>query len=98
MLKDEHKFERVEAFGRALPAIRRRVARDLTAGAKAPLERQLVLATLVRLLDTTFLRVGNEEYANSNGSYRLTTLRNKHVDVRAGDTRASLPRQERCDA
>ena len=65
-----------------MPKIRGRVARDLHAGAKAPLNRELVLATLVRLLDTTFLRVGNEEYASSNGSYGLTTLRNKHVDVR----------------
>lgn len=81
-LKDESKFERLEAFGRALPAIRRRVTRDLAGGAKAPLARERVLAALVRLLDTTFIRVGNEEYASSNGSYGLTTLRNKHVDVR----------------
>ena len=81
-LRDESKFERVEAFGHALPAIRRRVARDLAVGAKAPVGRRLVLATLVRLLDTTYLRVGNEEYASSNGSYGLTTLRNKHVEVR----------------
>lgn len=81
-LKDESKFERLEAFGRALPAVRRRVARDLATGARTPLKREVVLATLVRLLDTTFLRVGNEEYASSNGSYGLTTLRNKHVDIR----------------
>jgi len=81
-LKDESKFERLEAFGRALPAIRRRVTRDLSGGAQAALGRERVLATLVRLLDTTFMRVGNEEYASSNGSYGLTTLRNKHVDVR----------------
>jgi DNA topoisomerase IB len=59
-LKDETKFERLEAFGRALPKIRARVARDLQAGSKAPLDRELVLATLVRLRDTTFLRVGQE--------------------------------------
>lgn len=81
LLKDESKFERLEAFGRALPAIRRRVARDLARGAKGPPGRDLVLATLVRLLDTTFLRVGNESYAASNGSYGLTTLRNKHVTI-----------------
>ncbi|MGJ7508091.1 DNA topoisomerase IB [Variovorax sp. GT1P44] len=81
-LKDETKFDRLEAFGRALPRIRSRVARDLRAGPRAPLDRKVVLATLVRLLDTTFLRVGNEEYASSNGSYGLTTLRNKHADVR----------------
>ena len=83
LLKDESKFERLEAFGRALPRIRTRVARDLAAGgARAPLSRERVLATLVRLLDTTFMRVGNEEYATSNGSYGLTTLRNKHAAVR----------------
>jgi DNA topoisomerase-1 len=81
-LQDEGKFERLEAFGRVLPTVRRQVARDLQAGAKGPLERQTVLATVVRLLDTLFLRVGNEEYASSNGSYGLTTLRNKHADVR----------------
>ena len=81
-LKDETKFDRLEAFGRAVPKIRSRVARDLRARPRAPLSREVVLATLVRLLDTTFLRVGNEEYANSNGSYGLTTLRNQHADVR----------------
>lgn len=80
-LKDESKFERLEAFGQALPRIRARVARDLAAGGDAALDRQRVLATLVRLLDTTFLRVGNEEYAASNGSYGLTTLRNRHADI-----------------
>lgn len=81
--KDQTKFDRLEAFGRALPRIRARVARDLAPVAgRAPLQRTLVLATLVRLLDTTFLRVGNEEYAASNGSYGLTTLRNRHADLR----------------
>lgn len=83
LMTDETKFERLEAFGRALPKIRARVARDLRPDTKkAPLDRDLVLATLVRLLDTTFLRVGNEEYASNNGSYGLTTLRNKHANVR----------------
>jgi DNA topoisomerase I len=83
VMKDETKFERLEAFGRALPRIRARVARDLRpSGKRATLDRDLVLAALVRLLDTTFLRVGNEEYASSNRSYGLTTLRNKHADVR----------------
>lgn len=86
--KDESKFDRLEAFGRALPAIRRRVARDLAAAGAGPaLERPLVLATLVRLLDLTLLRIGNAEYASSNGSYGLTTLRNKHAEVRNGALR-----------
>lgn len=81
-LKDETKFERLEAFALALPRIRARVARDLRPdkARKAP-GRNQVLAALVRLLDTTLMRVGNEEYASSNGSYGLTTLRNRHAAV-----------------
>jgi DNA topoisomerase-1 len=80
--RDESKFDRMEAFGQALPRIRARVARDLQPRRGQPLGRTLVLATLVRLLDTTFLRVGNDEYARDNGSYGLTTLRNPHAGVR----------------
>ncbi|SEL94046.1 DNA topoisomerase-1 [Variovorax sp. YR750] len=82
-MQDETKFDRLEAFALALPGIRARVARDLQlpAGRKAP-GRAQVLAALVRLLDTTLLRVGNEEYANSNGSFGLTTLRNRHAAVK----------------
>ena len=82
VMKDETKFERLEAFALALPRIRARVARDLQPekGQKIPGRRQ-VLAALVRLLDTTLLRVGNEEYANTNGSFGLTTLRNRHAAV-----------------
>jgi len=86
-LKDEAKFERLEAFGKALPRIRARVARDLAApvrGRAATLAREVVLAAIVRLLDTTYLRVGNEEYAASNGSFGLTTLRNQHAAVSGG--------------
>ncbi|MET0310470.1 MAG: DNA topoisomerase IB, partial [Burkholderiaceae bacterium] len=80
------KFDRLQAFGRALPAIRRKVARDLRAPrAGEPVSREMVLATIVRLLDTTFLRVGNESYARENGSFGLTTLRNPHAGV-SGDT------------
>ena len=82
-MQDETKFERLEAFALALPGIRARVARDLRLppGRKAP-GRAQVLAALVRLLDTTLLRVGNEEYANSNGSFGLTTLRTRHAAVK----------------
>lgn len=90
-MQDGTKFERLEAFGRALPALRRRIAAELgispRAKAGAALTRERVLAALLRLLDTTFMRVGNEEYANSNGSYGLTTLRNKHVDVHGSTVR-----------
>ena len=81
-LRGDSKFERLQAFGKALPRIRARVARDLAPQRNKPVSRSLVLATLVRLLDTTFVRVGNDEYARDNGSYGLTTLRNKHVDVK----------------
>jgi DNA topoisomerase-1 len=80
--RNENKFERMEAFGRALPRIRARVARDLVPARGQPPGRRLVLATLVRLLDTTFVRVGNDEYAKQNGSYGLTTLCNPHARVR----------------
>ena len=82
-LRDAGKFERMAAFGKALPRIRARLARDLAPrrGQKT-LARTQVLAAIVRLLDTTYMRVGNEEYAVSNKSFGLTTLRTRHVDVR----------------
>jgi len=80
--RDEDKFGRLEAFGAVLPRIRARVARDLKVRPGQPLGRAAVLAALVRLLDTTCIRVGNEEYALSNGSYGLTTLRTPHAGVK----------------
>ncbi len=77
-VRDERKYHRMLAFGRALPRIRRRVAHDL---ALPDLPRERVLAAVVRLLDVTFIRVGNDEYARENASYGLTTLRDRHVDV-----------------
>jgi DNA topoisomerase-1 len=64
---------------KALPRIRRRVTRDLKA---RQLTRSKVLATIVRLLETTFIRVGNKEYTKQNDSFGLTTLRDRHVTVR----------------
>lgn len=82
-LRDAHKFERMAAFGKALPRIRAQVARDLAPRrGQTTLARTEVLAAIVRLLDTTYLRVGNEEYAVSNQSYGLTTLRTRHAGVR----------------
>lgn len=81
--RDESKFEHMQAFGRALPRIRARVARDLARQQRnQSITRAGVLATLVRLLDTTYLRVGNEEYASSNRSFGLTTLRTRHAQLR----------------
>jgi DNA topoisomerase-1 len=82
--RGDDKFERLLAFGRALPRIRARVRHELRQARASNLERALVLATIVRLLDTTFLRVGNDEYARSNGSYGLTTLRRRHAGVKGG--------------
>ncbi len=80
-LRNADKFDRIEAFGRALPAIRRRVVADLALDDGKSVSHRLVLATLVRLLDTTFARVGNEAYVRQNGSYGLTTLRNRHAEI-----------------
>lgn len=77
-VRDETKYGRMLAFGRALVRIRRRVEEDL---ARPGLPREKVLATVVGLLEATLIRVGNEEYARANRSYGLTTLRNSHVDV-----------------
>jgi len=77
-IRDETKYNRMIAFGRALPAIRERVRRDL---ARDGLPREKILATIVRLLETTLIRIGNREYARDNASFGLTTLRNKHIAV-----------------
>jgi DNA topoisomerase-1 len=82
--RDADKFERMLEFGAALPRIRRRVAADLAAPVGAQPGRRAVLAALVRLLDTTYVRVGNDEYARENGSFGLTTLRNRHAEVSGG--------------
>jgi DNA topoisomerase-1 len=82
--RDEAKYGRLIAFGRALPAIRRRARRDRSA---RPLSRARVLATVLTLLETTCIRVGNEEYARTNGSYGLTTLQDRHVTVRGAAMR-----------
>ena len=83
-VRDRDKFDRMMAFARVLPRIRRRVASDLR---RPGLPREKVVATVVRLLETTFARVGNEEYALKNGSFGLTTLRNRHVRVRGSTVR-----------
>ena len=83
-VRDEDKYGRLVAFGRRLPAIRRRIAADL---ARDGLPREKVVAAVVRLLDTTMMRVGNEEYARANGSYGLTTLRARHAKVRSDGVR-----------
>jgi DNA topoisomerase-1 len=81
LARDADKFERMLEFGATLPRIRRRVTAELARPVDARPARETVLATLVRLLDTTLVRVGNDEYARTNNSYGLTTLRNRHAAV-----------------
>ncbi|HEX7013193.1 MAG TPA: hypothetical protein VF161_10610 [Steroidobacteraceae bacterium] len=82
--RDDGKFSRMIEFGTDLPQLRRRLEQDL---ARPGLPRKKVLAAVLTLLDSTLLRVGNEEYARSNGSYGLTTLRDRHVKF-PGDGKA----------
>jgi DNA topoisomerase IB len=79
--RDLGKFDRILAFGKALPALRRCIRRDL---ALEGLPREKVVALLVRLLDDTLIRVGNDRYARDNRSYGLTTLRTRHVRAQRG--------------
>lgn len=79
--RDESKFGRLLRFSQVLPDLRERVERDLS---RPGLPRRKVLAMLVRLLEKTHIRVGNDEYARQNRSYGLTTLKRRHVAVRGG--------------
>jgi DNA topoisomerase I len=81
-VRDQTKYHRLLDFGRVLPRLRARVNRDL---ARPGLPREKVIATVVKLLETTLIRVGNEEYAQQNGSFGLTTMRNKHVKVKGAN-------------
>jgi DNA topoisomerase-1 len=82
--RDEAKYGRMTAFGKALPRIRRAVDRDM----KRPgLPRRKVLAAVVRLLETTLIRVGNDEYAKANRSFGLTTLLDRHAKIEKGQVR-----------
>jgi len=77
-IRDQTKYGRMTAVGRVLPVLRARVAKDL---ALPGLPRAKVIATVVRLLETTLIRIGNLEYARENNSFGLTTLRNRHVKI-----------------
>lgn len=84
VLRDEGKFSRLLAFGAALPRLRRHVRTDL---AHPGLPREKVLALVVRLLDETLIRIGNDRYARDNKSFGLTTLRSRHVRAERGRLR-----------
>jgi DNA topoisomerase-1 len=83
-VRDETKYERTIAFGQALPLIREQTERHLDLPG---LPREKVLATIVRLLETTLIRVGNDEYARHNQSFGLTTMRDRHVAVDGSEVR-----------
>lgn len=83
-VRDANKYERLLDFGQCLPAIRRRVERDLL---RRDFGRERVVAAVVRLLDATLIRVGNQKYAKENRSYGLTTLRMRHTRLVGNDIR-----------
>jgi DNA topoisomerase-1 len=74
--RESAKFERLYEFGLALPAIRKQIARDIR---RRGMPKEKVIATVIRLLESTLVRVGNKEYARDNGSFGLTTLRDQHA-------------------
>lgn len=77
-IASQTKFDKMLYFSEALPSIRDRVSRDMNVSG---LKQERILATVVWLLDNTYIRIGNEEYAKDNNHYGLTTLRSKHVDI-----------------
>ncbi len=83
-IRDEGKFERMLEFGMALPKIRQKIEEDL----KIPgLKKEKVLAAVIKLLESTLIRIGNEEYARENKSYGLTTMKDQHVKVKGDQMR-----------
>lgn len=83
-IRDQTKFTRMIAFSQSLPTIRQQIERDL---ALPGLPKQKVLAAVVRLMELTRIRVGNEEYARTNQSYGLTTMQDEHVNIKGGKIR-----------
>jgi DNA topoisomerase-1 len=83
-VRESTKYEHMLEFARALPAVRGKLAEHM---ALRGLPREKVLATVVHLLETTLIRVGNDDYARENKSYGLTTLRNPHVKVEGSELR-----------
>jgi DNA topoisomerase-1 len=82
--RDRSKFRRMTEFSEALPLLREKIERDL----RGPeLSRRQIIATVIRLLDRTLIRVGNDEYARQNRSFGLTTLRRRHVEVKGSTLR-----------
>jgi len=87
-VRDETKYQDMVSFGKALPIIRERVEQDL---ALSGLPRPKILATVVRLMETTYIRVGNRKYARQNKSCGLTTMRGKHLEVHGSAIKFTFP-------
>jgi DNA topoisomerase-1 len=85
--RDQYKYDRLLAFGKSLGKLRRRLGRDLR---RPGFHKDKIVATVVRLLQTTFIRVGNKEYARQNNSFGLTTLRDHHVSINGAGVRFSF--------
>jgi DNA topoisomerase-1 len=83
-VRDRAKYSRLIAFAESLSALRRKLAADMR---RPGLPREKIIAVIVTLLEETLIRIGNESYARDNGSFGLTTLRNRHVTVRGGALR-----------
>jgi DNA topoisomerase-1 len=83
-VRDRAKYAHLVQFAELLPALRKRLAADLRRPGQS---REKVIAVIVTLLERTLIRIGNEDYARDNGSFGLTTLRNRHVKVRGGELR-----------
>lgn len=86
-MSQENKFSKMVDFARALPKIRGKVRYELD---KNELSKEKILATIIWLLEHTFIRIGNEQYSQDNNSYGLTTLRNKHVKVKGSEIKFSF--------
>jgi len=87
VVRDEVKYEHMIDFGQHLPLIRQKVDEELS---KPGLSRTKVLATIIYLLESTMIRIGNDEYAKTNQSFGLTTLRNRHVDIHGSNVQFSF--------
>jgi DNA topoisomerase I len=83
-VRDRDKYGRLIQFAQCLPKLRRQLSFDLR---KPGLPREKVIAVVITLLEATLIRIGNEDYARANGSFGLTTLRNRHVKVKGGELR-----------
>jgi DNA topoisomerase I len=83
-IRDQTKYTRMVAFGKALPELRRQIQKDLAAPG---LSRRKVLATVARLLEVSLIRVGNEEYCRENETFGLTTMKDRHVEVKGSALR-----------